>query len=408
MHILLVADGRSPTTLSWLKSVVACGHAASLVSTYPCSRPAGLIHFEVLPVAFAGAGKTLPNPGGGPSRRSGYGRLRPLLMRLRYHLGPLTLNRAGARLAVLCADWRPDMVHGLRIPFEGMLAARAPAGLPVVVSIWGNDLTLHAGGSLLMASETRRVLARAAGLLADTRRDLLLARKGGLREGVPQDCVPGSGGLDLDAVHAAGERPLPLPDGWLQPEDLLLINPRGLRPGSLRTDVFFRALPGFLEACPAARVVCPAMQGEPEAQALMEKLQRRSPGIAGRVMLLPLLPQEDLWRLMHQAQILVSPSIHDGTPNSLLEGLACGCFPVVGDTESMREWIDDGINGLLYPAADAAALAKALKRAAGDEVLRREAAGVNRDLVRSRASRQAVVPVICSFYDRVLYREGQS
>jgi glycosyltransferase involved in cell wall biosynthesis len=258
-----------------------------------------------------------------------------------------------------------------------------------------------------MASETRRALGRAAGLLADTHRDLLLARQGGLKEGVPRDCVPGSGGLDLDAVQAARGSELPLPGGWLQPGDLLVINPRGLRPGSLRTDVFFRALPEFLEICPAARVVCPAMQGEPQAENLLAKLEQRSPQAAGRVMLLPLLPQEDLWRLMHRAQILVSPSLHDGTPNSLLEGLACGCFPVTGDTESMHEWIDDGINGLLYPAADAAALAKALKRAAGDEALRREAAGVNRDLVRSRASRQAMLPVICSFYDRVLHREGQ-
>jgi glycosyltransferase involved in cell wall biosynthesis len=54
------------------------------------------------------------------------------------------------------------------------------------------------------------------------------------------------------------------------------------------------------------------------------------------------------------AQIVVSPSIHDGTPNSLLEAMACGCFPVAGDLESIREWITHGQNGLLFDANDAA------------------------------------------------------
>ena len=41
----------------------------------------------------------------------------------------------------------------------------------------------------------------------------------------------------------------------------------------------------------------------------------------------------------------VSPSTHDGTPNTLLEGMACGSFPIVGDLESLREWIEPGLTG---------------------------------------------------------------
>ena len=81
-------------------------------------------------------------------------------------------------------------MHALRIPYEGMLAAVTPVHIPFLVSIWGNDLTLHARTAPLMASRTRQALERADGLLADARRDLRLAREWGLREGAPTLAVP--------------------------------------------------------------------------------------------------------------------------------------------------------------------------------------------------------------------------
>jgi hypothetical protein len=39
---------------------------------------------------------------------------------------------------------RPDLVHALRLPLEGMLAAEAGLAAPLPISLWGNDLTLHA------------------------------------------------------------------------------------------------------------------------------------------------------------------------------------------------------------------------------------------------------------------------
>jgi hypothetical protein len=46
----------------------------------------------------------------------------------------------------LAAEIKPDIVHALRIPFEGMLATAAQLPIPLAVTIWGNDLTLHAAG----------------------------------------------------------------------------------------------------------------------------------------------------------------------------------------------------------------------------------------------------------------------
>ncbi len=60
---------------------------------------------------------------------------------------------------------------------------------------------------------------------------------------------PGSGGLDLDAIHAAAHDSLVEKYGI--PENVpLIINPRGFRPGSVHQDVFFQSIPFVLEEVP--------------------------------------------------------------------------------------------------------------------------------------------------------------
>jgi glycosyltransferase involved in cell wall biosynthesis len=98
----------------------------------------------------------------------------------------------------------------------------------------------------------------------------------------------------------------------------------------------------------------------------------------------------------------VSPSSHDGTPNSLLEAMACGCFPVAGNIESLREWIEDGINGLLVDPRDPHKLAEAVCHALDSDEKRQKAAEHNLALVRQRASQDTTHPLIDTFYQQFI------
>jgi glycosyltransferase involved in cell wall biosynthesis len=404
MHLLLVADGRSPITRRWLEMVLRPGHTVSLISRFPCQPPPGLAHFAVIPVAFSQAttgGAASPAGKRPGALRSLVGRYRGLFLEGRYFLGPLSVDRAAGQFRRLLEDWQPDLVHALRIPFEGMLAAATPTAIPMVVSIWGNDLTFHARGSALMERQTLRCLGRADGLIADARRDLRLGRLWGLRPEAPVLAVPGSGGLDLQVLNRGSLLPdrdflSGLLGRELSPETPILINPRGLRPGSVRNDVFFQALPGVLNRVPGLIVICAAMAGQAEALRLAAPLAQS--GLERRVFLLPQLPQLDLWRLFHLAQVSVSPSAHDGVPNSLLEAMACGCFPVAGDIESIREWITPGVNGLVVPPDDPAMLAEALIAALTCPGLRERAARANARIVAERADVNVVCQQVEDFY----------
>lgn len=376
--MLFVADGRSPTALSWMRFWIETGHEVHLISTFPCRQPAGTISFHVLPVAFGRMAGGQEKSGTGAVRRPGLvANLRGYLRQLRYYLGPLSLPFYQAQFRRLVAEIQPDLIHALRIPFEGMLATATPLEVPLVVSTWGNDLTLHAGGSFIMAKLTRRTLCRADVLISDTQRDIRLGYEWGFIPGKTTIVVPGSGGIRLDEINAgSGFEKLPeeLPDGPI------IVNPRGQRPGSLRQDIFFHAIPMVVDEIPEAVFVCPSLQGDAESEHLVEVL-----GIRENTKLWPHLSQEQLWSLFKRSQLFVSPSLHDGTPNSLLETMAFGCFPVVGNIESMREWIQSGVNGYLMDAADARSIADAIIQAINQPALRKKAAKYNAALIAERA-----------------------
>ncbi len=397
MRLLYYADGRSPIARSWIEHFVQTGHEVHWVSSFPAAAIPGLSSFRVVPVAFSASAPNavVPLPGG---------RARGLRLRLalRQWLGPLTVGSAASDLRAVVETLRPDLVHALRIPFEGMVAARASRGLPLLVSVWGNDFTLHAQASPGMNLLTRRTLHSAAGLHADCRRDLGLASRWGFPAGRPSIALPGNGGIRPSVFFPAGEGKEvlsermrsfleSLPDGAR-----LVVNPRGFR-AYVRNDTFFRAAARVLRRLPNVVFVCPSMAGDAQAERW-----RRQVDPAASVRLLPALDPGEMAALFRRAQVSVSPSTHDGTPNTLLEAMACGCFPIAGDLESVREWLVRGETGLIVDPADEEGLAWAIVRALEDDTLRQSAARRNVEIIRQRADYATSMEQAEAFYREVV------
>jgi glycosyltransferase involved in cell wall biosynthesis len=386
MRILFIADGRSPIARGWIQYFIGRKDEVFLATSFPGETGLKTAATTFVPLAFSRAKQPAFPEGGAreermPEQRQGVWAAPAvgLRMALRHWLGTLTLPAAGRQLANLILDVRPDLIHALRIPFEGMAAAEAVtilrrAGKPVaplVVSVWGNDFTLHAAANWMMARHTRRTLQEAMALHTDCQRDARLARQWGFPLQRPILVVPTSGGINLDVFS-----PPPSEDGRTPN---LVIQPRGVR-AYVRNDTFFAAVGLVRAARPSVRFICPAMSDDPTMQALVDRL-----GVADVVALLPRTAHHAMADLFRQAQVVVSLTEHDGTPNTLLEAMACGCLPIVGDIETMHEWITDGQNGLIVPPGNAQALAHALLRALDDPAWRSEAARRNVELVTRRA-----------------------
>src|SRR4030042_5359395 len=110
-------------------------------------------------------------------------------------LGPLSLPGAARRLEKIIAGVQPDLIHAMRLPYEGMLASLAKTGKPLLISVWGNDFTLHAPSTPWMRHYTRQALLRTAALHPDCRRDQRLAQTWGFSKDKPAVILPGAGGV---------------------------------------------------------------------------------------------------------------------------------------------------------------------------------------------------------------------
>jgi glycosyltransferase involved in cell wall biosynthesis len=398
-HILFIADGRSPTTQSWIQNVHSLDYEVSLISTFICDPLPSLSHFDILPIAFSrfSSGTVSKET---QRKQSGLKamlrRFSSILQVFRYWLGPLTILRYARTYKNLIKQIRPDLVHALRIPFEGMLGSYTPQGIPFIAATWGNDLTLHALGSHMMIQFTKRCINRADGLSSDTHRDVELAfQRWGLKEDTPTLVVPGSGGLDLQLIQKSGQF---TPAQYnIPPNQPWVVNPRGLRPGSVQQMVFFEAIPQVLKEQPDVCFICPGLSGVTQAENWVDVF-----GGTDKIFLLPKLPQEQLWDLFRRSQVFVSPSRHDGTPNTLLESMACGTFPVVGDIVSLREWIKNGVNGYLVNPGDPNQLACRILDALNNNALREDAAKRNHEIIENRASRMRTLPRINAFYQQFI------
>lgn len=410
MRIVFIADVRSPISRGWISHFIERGHEVHVIATYPC-LPGLLSGANViqLPIAFSPLARTGPD-GGIKSKRWRLFNLSVGSLRSRTAFGliigawtwisPLEIHRHTRTLRRLLTDISPDIVHAMRIPFEGIIAAIAtPDGMPLVTSVWGNDLDWIARQNPLVARQTRHVMRRTDGLHCDCVRDVSLAkREWHLDEEKPTIVLPSSGGIKRSLFYP-GETDSDIRKQLRIPENAsVVINPRGFR-GYVHNETFFKAIPSVLRQIPNVVFLCSAMQNNSFAEKWVRKLD-----IAHAVRLLPTVPRERMADLFRLAYASVSPSVYDGTPNSLIESMACGSLPVAGDIESVREWIVDGENGLLCDPRSPDSVAQAIVRALKDDGLRDRARGINTRLVDERADYDKVMHEAEEFYHRVIQR----
>jgi glycosyltransferase involved in cell wall biosynthesis len=380
MRYLFVVDGRSPIAINWIRHFAERGDEIYIASTFACSVDFPINGLEITPVAFSAFKKHSQHPGSASSRTLG---LRTVF---RQWFGPLTIRRAAQRLRRFIEQVGPDLIHAMRIPYEGMLAADSSMGRPLIVSTWGNDFTLHAPSTRLMSHYARWTMQVADAVHADCRRDLRLAREWGFGVEKPGLVVPGNGGVRSDVFYPPA-KPV---------EEPIIITPRGFRP-YVRNDTFFKAIPLVLAKQPKAKFLFASMSGESQAAQWIRELN-----ISNAVELLPPLPHAKMAEAFRRAQIVASPSIHDGTPNTLLEGIACGCFPIAGDLESIREWITPNENGLLCDPTDPRSIAEAIIFAIENRNLRHKAAGLNQNIIAARAEYEQNMRRAEEFYEEVM------
>lgn len=155
----------------------------------------------------------------------------------------------------------------------------------------------------------------------------------------------------------------------------------------------------LLEACALLReraidfrcdIIGGAAEPAETATAVCLRIQQRRLGLEDRVRFTGPLPLSRVLAALDEADVFVLPCVvtphggRDVTPNALLEAMAMRRAVVATPVGAIPELVDDGVNGILVPPGDAAALADALERLLADPPLRQRIGDAARRKVEER------------------------
>ncbi len=263
---------------------------------------------------------------------------------------------------------RPDVLHAHSPALNGLAALRVGRrlGVPVVYecrAFWEDAAADHGTSS---EGGPRYRLTRALETHVFRRADAITCICDGLRR-------------DIVARGIAGDKLTVIPNAvdadrfaYDEPRDEALSAELGLGDGPMLGFLgsFYAyegldlAIAAMAQLDPSARVKLLLVGGGPQEAALRQQASRL--GVTDRVHFTGRVPHDDVHRYYSLVDILVYPRksmrLTDlVTPLKPLEAMAQGKLVLASDVGGHRELIDDGVNGRLFAAGDAAALADAVR-----------------------------------------------
>jgi glycosyltransferase involved in cell wall biosynthesis len=163
------------------------------------------------------------------------------------------------------------------------------------------------------------------------------------------------------------------------------------------------ALPRILATHPRAHLLSVGAQDHRE---WLDDLRRRSAerGVAGHVHFLG--PRRDIPDLLRASDVFLFPSLFEGLGLALIEAMASGCVCVASAVGPIAGIVRDGVDGLLVPPGDAAALARAVLEAMSDAARRRMLAASAKETAARRFDPGAAADRLEAIYERVLSAQG--
>jgi glycosyltransferase involved in cell wall biosynthesis len=383
-------DGTAPFVQSICEGLAALGHAVEVVAPYdqavtPAPGPVAVRRYRYAPRRewhIMGHAKALA---GDTRFRGGVFLLLPFFL-----------------LAGLAAAWRTarrlraDVIHAHWVLPGGLVGAWVAAALrvPLAVSLHGSDVFVAQRSALLgrvagwvfrraavITACSPELAAGAVALGADATRVHLVAW-----------------GADPQRFHPAIE-PADRAALGAEASDLLVASLGRMVPKK-GFDVLVRALPALAAAEPRLRLV---IGGDGPQREELHRLAQTL-GVADRLLLPGQVPWNRVPAFLAASDLFVLPSQRDpagnldGLPTVLLEAMAMGKAVVATRIGGTPLVIKDGVNGVLCPAGDAAALSAALARLLGDEALRLRLGQAARRSVEERFNWAAVAQQLSELF----------
>ena len=282
---------------------------------------------------------------------------------------------------------QPDIVHSFEMKLSCLpiLNVMQKNTIPWVYSSWGSDVFYYQGLGVSTA-EVTTCLKRVNYLITDCKRDYHLLKELGY-ENTFLGVFPGNGGISFInyTINPFNQRKYILIKGY---ED-------GVGKAIAVLKAFQYSLWQLIS--PYEIVIFSADKEVIDFVASSRFYQEFPPLIFPRN---EFVPNETLLEMMNDSVIYIGNSISDGMPNSLLEAMGMGAFPIQSNPGGVtEEVITHGENGfLISDCLDSEALSKLISEALHNATLRQTAQAYNTRFILDNYDRNQLKNKIVTLY----------
>jgi hypothetical protein len=396
MRILFVAMAHSIHTARWIAQISSQGweiHVFDMMEGTVNPELTGVSTYTVHPPRRGHKG-LIDWKSDYPLRRFAGAAKRYLPPSLRARLFPSRIRSLTGLLPLI----NPDILHSLEMQNESypLLEVHNRLGgfqMPWIYSCWGSDLYFFKDQEEEIP-RIKSVLASCNYFVPDCMRDVALSRELGFRGEIP-GVFPGAGSFDVQALRQVSL--------ITEPSSRKSIALKGYQNWNGRALVALEALRTCRDLLEGYTI---EVYSAPPAVVAAVREFTASTGIPTKVH--EYTVNADILKIFARSRVGLAMSITDGSPNSLIEEMIMGAFPIQSDTVSTQEWICDGLNGFLVPPEDAQTTGLALRKALTDDQLVDRAADINLSRMMNTVDVSVLRPKIIKMYENIYARTMRS
>ncbi len=393
--ILFVAQPEAIHTARWISQLNHGDfdlHLFQSRQSHPIKEMPQLTVHSLLPQSFTQFNSVVKNKACIPWRlKRGSDRLRKWFL-LKYR----GANEQTATLAHVINTLKPDIVHTMEMQLAGyqMLSAlpyiQNRKSFTWIYSCWGNDIAFYRNDPNHL-DLIGQVLKNVDYYTADCARDMRLIAELG-PTGKPLSVFPTGGGYEIEELRKLRSQDKP----------------------SMRKVI---AVKGYHDEKWTGRALY-ALRALEECREQLEDYEiivyRPPSTVRGAVQYLKqfrglnircLADWEDnieILKLFGRSRISLATNLSDGTPNSVLESMIMGAFPIQSNTADLDGWIRDGVNGSLVKYDDVSNISAAIRNALRDNNLVDNADVESESIVQSKLNRNVIAKQVNHIYRNLL------
>jgi glycosyltransferase involved in cell wall biosynthesis len=309
--------------------------------------------------------------------------------KLHYFLEKITINKTEVVFKNVLTKIQPDVVHCFEMQLAGLpiLSVMKNNAIPFIYSSWGSDLYDYQNLGVIK-TETAFFLKRVDYLITDCQRDFNIAKNIGFTNTF-LGIFPGNGGIEIE-------------NDTIQPlKNRKTICIKGYEDGVGKAIQILKSIESLVLDNELDFLIFSADEEVEQFVGNSEYFRFKKVEIISRK---SFLPNKSLLKKFGNCLLYIGNSSSDGMPNSLLEAMGMGVFPIQSNPgNATEEVIYNGINGyLIQNPDDSLEIANHIQNVLSNTNLLENAKAYNTKFIEDNYNRKILRDKIISIYNNIL------